>query len=108
MFVHSVPPYLAGAFPWALTPLSTRVLCGFFLAIGTILLSMARENDRDRVRVASPTLIVLLPAVAFQAARYWDEVDTASFRFWALLAYLVALGGCGVYLARGNWRETLG
>lgn len=105
-FVH--PPYFADAFPWSLTPLTTRVLCGFFLAIGTILLSMARENDRDRVRVVTPTLILLLPAVAAQAARYWDQVDTGSVRFWTVLAYLVALCACGVYLALGNWRETLG
>ena len=63
-----------------LTPLTARVLCGFLLAVGTILLSIARENDRDRVRVVTPTLVLLLPAVALQMARYWDQVDTSSFR----------------------------
>ena len=42
------PRYFVSSFPWALTPLTTRVLCGFLLAIGAILLSIARENHRDR------------------------------------------------------------
>ncbi|MDQ4097024.1 MAG: hypothetical protein M3144_04045 [Actinomycetota bacterium] len=100
------PRYFADAFPWALTPLTTRVLSGFLLAIGLMLLSVACENDLDRVRVLSPTFILLLPAVTFQVTRYWDEVDTGSFRFWTILAYLLGLCALGVYLARGTWRET--
>ena len=99
---------MADEFPWALTPLTARVLCGFLLAVGTILLSVARENDRDRVRVVTPTLVVLLPAVGLQMARYWDQVDTGSLRLWTTVAYLVLVCACGLYLARGSWRETLG
>jgi hypothetical protein len=105
-FVH--PRYFISAFPWALTPLTTRVLCGFLLAIGTILLSMAWENDRDRVRVVCPLFVLLLPAVVFQVARYRDQVDASSVRFWTILVYLGVLFCLGVYLARGDWRETLG
>ena len=81
-FAFVSPGYLADEFPWMLTPLTARVLCGFLLAVGTILLSIARENDRDRVRVVTPTLVLLLPAVGLQMARYWDQVDTSSYRFW--------------------------
>lgn len=102
------PRYFISSFPWALTPLTTRVLCGFLLAIGTILLSIARENDRDRVRVTSPLLVLLLPAVTFQLSRFWDQVDTSNVRFWTILVYLGALFCLGLYLARGDWRETLG
>ncbi|MDQ4097428.1 MAG: hypothetical protein M3144_06135, partial [Actinomycetota bacterium] len=77
------------------------------LAIGLILLSVAGENDRDRVRVVTPTFILLLPAVGFQVTRYWDQVDTGSVRFWTVLAYLLGLCALGLYLAGGSWRETL-
>ncbi len=105
-FVH--PQYFASSFPWALTPLTTRVMCGFLLAIGTVLLSVARENDRDRVRVASPLFVLLLPAVVVQVARYRDQVDASNVRFWTILVYLGILFCLGVYLAWGNWRDTLG
>lgn len=105
-FVH--PRYFVSSFPWALTPLTTRVMCGFLLAIGTVVLSVARENDRDRVRVASPLFVLLLPAVVFQVARYRDQVDTSNVRFWTILVYLGLLFCLGVYLAWGDWGETLG
>ncbi len=107
-FAFASPTYLADEFPWMLTPLTARVLCGFLLAVGTIVLSIARENDRDRVRVVAPTLVLLLPAVGLQLARYWDQVDTSSYRFWTTVAYLALVCVCGLYLARGRWRETLG
>lgn len=107
-FAFASPTYLSRAFPWPLTPLTTRVLCGFLLAVGTLLLSIARENDRDRVRVVTPTLVLLLPAVGLQMARYWDQVDTSCFRLWTTVGYLALVFACGVYLARGGWRETLG
>lgn len=84
------PRYLSDAFPWALTPLTTRVLSGFLVVVGLLILSVARENDRDRVRVVAPTFVLLLPAAAVQMARYRDQVDTGSFRFWTMLVYLVA------------------
>ena len=108
LFAFVSPGYLADAFPWTLTPLTDRVLCGFLLAVSTFLLSIARENDCDRVRVVAPTLIVLLPVVGLQMARYWDEVDTSSYRFWTIVTYLALVCGCGLHLARGSWRETLG
>jgi hypothetical protein len=108
VFAFVSPSYLADAFPWALTPLTARVLCGFLLAVSTILLSIARENDRDRARVVTPTLVLLLPVVGLQMARYWDQVDTSRVRLWTTVAYLVLVCGIGLYLARGSWRETLG
>ena len=107
VFAFVSPSYLADEFPWTLTPLTARVLCGFLLLVSTLLLSIARENDRDRVRVVTPTLVVLLPAVGLQVARYWDQVDTSSLRFWTTVGYLAAVCACGVYLARGSWRESL-
>lgn len=68
---------------------------------------MARENDRDRVRVIAPTLVLLLPCAALQTSRYWDQVDTGNVRFWTTLAYLAVVFVCGLVLARGNWRDTL-
>lgn len=105
-FVH--PTYFSESFPWALTPLTTRVLCGFLIALGTILLSAARENDTARVRVVSPIFALLLPAALVQMARYWDQVDTGNFRFWTTVAILAVVWVGGVYIAWGNWRETLG
>lgn len=101
------PDYLISSFPWALTPLTARVLSGWVLVIGTLLLSMARENDRDRVRLASPVLILLLPAVGTQVVRYREQIDLGHPRLWANLIIFGVLAICGLYLARGSFRESL-
>lgn len=95
----AVPALLIGSFPWMLTPLTARVLCGWLLAVGLILLAVVRENDRDRVRLASPLLVMLLPVLAIQVARYRGDVDLSHPRLWINVVVLGVLLGCGLYLA---------
>lgn len=102
------PEWFTGSFPWELTPLTARVLCGWLIAVGTLMLSIARENDRDRVRLASPMLILLLPAVGLQVARFAGQVDLSNPRLWIGAAIFGFTAGCGLYLARGSWRTSLG
>ena len=104
-FVH--PAWFSDDFPWALTPLTARVLCGFLLALGALMVTMAVENDRDRVRLASPMLILVLPAVVLQVARYSEQVDLMHFRIYLGVVLLGLVSGCGVALARGSWRDAL-
>ena len=101
------PPWFSDDFPWSLTPLTARVLCGFLLALGALMVTMAVENDRDRVRLASPMLILVLPAVALQVARYSEQVDLSHFRVYLGAVLLGLVAGCGVALARGSWRDAL-
>jgi hypothetical protein len=101
------PDWFIDSFPWTLTPLTARVLAGWLLLTGTLLLSIRRENDRDRVRLVSPFLVLLLPFMALQLSRYWDQVDTGNVRFWTGLVLLAVLAACGAYLTRGGWRASL-
>ena len=102
------PAYLTRSFPWTLTPLTARVLAGWEIALATLLLSMARENDRDRVRLASPLLIFALPAVGFQVSRFAGQVEFGHPRIWIIVALFSFLLVLGIYLARGSWRRSLG
>ena len=101
------PAWFSDDFPWSLTPLTARVLSGFLLAIGALMVTMAVENDRDRVRLASPMLILVLPAVAIQVARYSEQVDLSHFRVYTGVVLLGLVACCGVALARGSWRDAL-
>ena len=92
------PPWFSGDFPWSLTPLTTRALCGFLLALGALMVTMAVENDRDRVRLASPMLILVLPAVALQVARY--------LRAGGPLAFQGLSRGRAARARVGLWRRT--
>lgn len=102
-----VPSLLIPHFPWKLTPLTTRSLCGWLILVGVMLLTIAREGDRTRARLATPMLMAILPALVFQMSRYWGEVSSSNPVLWVGLALFAGVGFCGLVLARGSWREAL-
>lgn len=103
-----VPSLLMAHFPWKLTPLTTRSLCGWLILVGAMALTIAREGDRTRARLASPMLILLLPALVFQISRAWTDVDPSHPVLWLGLVLFAAVGACGLALAKGSWRRALG
>jgi hypothetical protein len=101
------PALLTDRFAWQLTPLTARSLSGWLAAVGTLMLGMARENHRTRARLASPMLIVLLPAMLLQMSRFAGQVAWGSPALWLGLGLLGVAGFCGLALARGSWRAAL-
>lgn len=103
----ALPSYFTLSFPWMLTPLTARVLAGWLIAVGVLMLSMFRENDRDRVRIGTPLLILALPAMAIEVSRFASQIDFTSPRLWFGVAYFSFVAALGLYLARGSWRTSL-
>ena len=100
------PKLLIDTAPWTLTPLTTRALCGWLVALGTMMLSVAYENDRDRARVVSPFFILLLPAVVWQLSRFSADVNVSHWRILVNGVVLSIVCAIGVYLARGDLRRV--
>jgi hypothetical protein len=92
--------------PWQVTPLSVRVFAGFLLAAGALMLSMARENDRARVLVGVPFLILMFPVVTLQIVRFPAGVDFANTALFLIYGIMLMAFALGVYLARGDWRQV--
>jgi hypothetical protein len=107
ILIFIVPNLLIPIFPWQLTPLTARSFSGWLIAIGTIMISMSRENDRTRSRLATPMLILILPALLLQMARYANEVDWSNPVLWIGLILFAVVGFCGLILANGSWRDAL-
>ena len=102
------PAWFGGLAPWKITPLNARALSGYFLLLGTLMLSMARENDGDRVRLLSPFLILLLPVAAFQVSRFSEQVDWSHPRIAISIALLAVVSALGIQTFRGSWRRAFG
>jgi len=100
------PGFLIPIFPWQLTPLTARSLSGWLIAVGTLMLWMSRENDRTRVRLATPMLILILPTLLMQMSRFAEQVNWGSPVLWVGLLLFAIAGFCGLYLANGSWREA--
>lgn len=101
------PGVLIPVFPWQLTPLTARSLSGWLIAVGTIMLWMAREKERTRVRLATPMFILILPALLMQISRFAAQVNWSSPVLWVGFLLTAIVGFCGLYLANGSWREAL-
>jgi hypothetical protein len=92
----AAPGLVADVAPWDVTPLTSRALCGWLLAVGLLQVSMAAEGDWRRARLATAMLIVLPPAIVVQLGRFADQVDWGSPSLWVLLAdSSVVAGICG-------------
>jgi hypothetical protein len=101
------PVILIPHFPWTLTPLTARSLSGWLIAVGTLMLAISRENNRSHSRLASPMLILVLPALLLQMGRFADQVNWGSPALWVSLLLFAVVGFCGLYVAKGSWREAL-
>jgi hypothetical protein len=107
IFFFLFPQALIAIAPWSMTPLTARAFDSWLLAAAALMLSMAHENDRTRVLLGVPMLILMFPVVTIQIARYADQVNFANTALFVgygitLIAFIL-----GVYLARGDWRRAL-
>jgi hypothetical protein len=107
ILVFLFPSLLIPIFPWQLTPLTACSLSGWLIAVGTIMLSISRENSRTRVRLATPMLILILPVLLLQLLRFADQINWGSLTLWIGLALFAIVAFCGLYLANGSWRDAL-
>lgn len=105
--VFLFPQLLIPHFAWKLSPLTTRSLCGWLVLVGSMLLSLWRENSRGRSVLAAPMLILVLPMLLLQMGRFSGQVSWSNPALLAGLAMFAAVFGCGLVLAKGNWREAL-
>ena len=98
------PAWFAADAPWKISPLNARALAGYFMLLGLLMLSMAHENHRARVRIVAPFLVLLLPLVALQLSRFAQQVDWSHPRLLISAALLTTVATLGLSLLRGPWQ----
>lgn len=98
------PAYVVNDQAYAITALTARVLAGWIVAVGLILVCAGVEGAYERARIASPFLILPLPMIGLQMARYADQVDWTHPRLLVTAAVLALVSLLGLRLARGDWR----
>ena len=102
-----LPDSLIANAPWRMTPLTVRAFVSWLIALAALMLSMAYENDRTRVLFGVPMLLLILPTVTIQIARFYDQVNFANVALFVLYGFTLVAFVVGVFLVRGNWRQAL-
>ncbi|MEN8042201.1 MAG: hypothetical protein ABFR95_11920, partial [Actinomycetota bacterium] len=91
----ATPSLVVGVASFPLTALTARTIGGWVLAMGGVFLTMAWENDRDRVRPAAVAAVATPILLAIGTIRYWDQF-TWGTTGWIYAAVLVVIGLLGV------------
>jgi len=107
LFFFIAPRTLIAIAPWMMTELTARAFVSWLLAAGTLMLSMARENDRTRVLMSVPLLLLMFPTVTIQIARFSGQVNFSNGALFVGYGITLVAFALGVYLARGDWRQAL-
>lgn len=96
--VMVAPQLLIAIAPFTMTPLTARAFAGYLSLASLMQISIARENDWPRVRIATSLLLALPVAVGFQLARYASEVAWDNLALWVFLADVAGVAALCAWL----------
>ena len=89
--------------PWPLTPLTSRAVGAWTLALAAGFAAALVERDWNRARVALPSFMAIPVLQLVALARYSGTVDWASASLWLYLLFLASLFVLGAYGVRTTW-----
>ena len=87
-----VPEVMIAAWPWDVSPLTTRILLGWFVLLGTVNIVVALDPRWSAWRVLVQTQLIGLGLVLLGAGRSLGDFD------WTNPYSAIVLGGMAVYL----------
>jgi hypothetical protein len=91
-----VPQAVAPYWPWMLTPLTGRAIGAWVFAIGVAGAQAVRENDVERVRIATISYPVMGVLELIALARFSADVNWTGVNAWLYVLFLLWLCGIGV------------
>lgn len=78
--------------PWTVSPLTSRILLGWFVLLGVANLVVAFDRRWSAVRILVHAQVIGFSLVFLGVIRAWDNIDTANPLAWPIV------GGMAVYL----------
>lgn len=90
------------AFP--LTPLTSRTIGAWVLAMGVVFITMAWENDRDRIRPAAVASLLAPALLLIGTIRYADQFswDASGWAYLIMIGLILAMGILGLVGGTGR------
>ncbi|WP_255169159.1 hypothetical protein [Natrononativus amylolyticus] len=86
------PEPMIDRWPWAVSPLTARVLLGWAFVFSVVSVFFAFETRRSAAKIPIESLVIWFGLLLVGFARSWGDVDSANPIMW------VVLGGITVYL----------
>ncbi len=103
-----IPDTAATIWPWKLTPLTARVVAGWFALPGVLGLMYASDTRWGSWRIVLQSQVLGVALILLAAARAWDDFDTSRPMTWVFTAGLAGLlvGLIALHLAMDARRKV--
>lgn len=98
-----VPSTADELWSWSLTPLTSRTVAAWSLALAAGLAFTAWQRDWTRVRIATPTYVAIPVFQLVALARFNDTVDWSDLKLWLYVVYLGGVLVLGLYGLAKSW-----
>lgn len=92
LIVFALPEYMITHWPWAVSPLTTRVLVGWAAVFSVVSLVIALETRWTAAKIPIESLVIWFGLILIGFLRSWNDVDPRNPILWVLL------GGISIYL----------
>lgn len=106
LFIEPQP--LIDHWPWAVSPLTSRILLGWFVLFGLSNLLVGLDERWAAARIVAETQLIAFALFLIGAARAWGDFDTDNPVTWAFFAlfilYLIAVAGVYYAMETGRLR----
>jgi hypothetical protein len=87
-----VPEVMIGAWPWAVSPLTARILAGWFALFGVVNVSVVLDPRWSAARLAAQSQLLGFGLVLLGVVRAWGDFDPTNSLTWWIT------GGMALYL----------
>ena len=92
VLIFVVPTVMIGTWPWAVSPLTARILAGWFALLGVVNAVVALDPRWSAARILVQSQVLGFAMVLLGAVRVWNNFDPSNVLTWAVV------GGMGFYL----------
>jgi len=104
-----VPEIMIGVWPWTVSPLTARILAGWFGLFGIVNAVVVLDPRWSAARISVQSQMLGFALVLIGVARAWDNFDASNVLTWGVVGgmalYLIAL--FGLYLGMESRRTRL-
>lgn len=96
-----VPGVMIGAWPWTVSPLTARILAGWFALFGVANALVVRNPRWSAARVLVQSQVLGFTLVLLGVLRVWHNFETSNPLTWGVVGGMVTYLGCLVVLYVG-------
>lgn len=103
LLMMTVPDLVLDLAAWPLTPLTSRAIGSWVVAMGVVFATMAWENDSLRIQPAAVASLVLVGLLVAGMVRYWSQFTwAAGWVHVAMVADIALIGVTGLLRHRSR------